>query len=175
MKLIISIVLSLIAVLVIAVGIVALIGSRLPQHHVATRSITIRQPRALVYKLVRDVGSAASWRTDVRQIEIVSAPGEKVRFREHGKQGDVNYEISEDVPAEKMVTRILDTNLGYSGKWIYTFSEEPSGTRLTITEDGEVTNVIFRFMSKYVFGHTASIDGYLTALAKHFGETATPQ
>jgi hypothetical protein len=74
-----------------------------------------------------------------------------------------------------MVTRILDTDLGYSGKWIYVFASENGGTRVTITEDGEVSNVIFRFMSRYIFGHTATLDGYLSSLAKRFGETATPQ
>jgi hypothetical protein len=34
---------------------------------------------------------------------------------------------------------------------------------------------MFRFMSRYVFGHTATMDGVLTALAKHFGESAVPQ
>jgi hypothetical protein len=43
---------------------------------------------------------------------------------------------------------------------------------LTIREDGEVSNVIFRFMSRYVFGQTSTIDSYLTSLAKHFGEEA---
>jgi len=74
-----------------------------------------------------------------------------------------------------MVTRILDTNLGYSGQWTYAFAAENGGTRVTITEDGEVSNVIFRFMSRYVFGHTATLDTYLNSIAKRFGEPATPR
>jgi hypothetical protein len=74
-----------------------------------------------------------------------------------------------------MVTRIRDTDLGYSGRWTYTFAQENGGTRMTIREDGEVSNVIFRFMSRYVFGHTATIDSYLTSLARRFGEEAVPQ
>ena len=94
-------------------------------------------------------------------------------FREVGKHGTINYELVQDVPAERMVTRIRDTNLGYSGQWTYTFATENGGTRLTIREDGEVSNVLFRFMSRYVFGQTSTIDSYLTSLAKHFGEDAT--
>jgi hypothetical protein len=30
-------------------------------------------------------------------------------------------------------------------------------------------------MSHYIFGQTATIDSYLTSLAKHFGEDAAPQ
>jgi hypothetical protein len=67
-----------------------------------------------------------------------------------------------------MVTRIRDTDLGYSGQWTYSFTPENGGTLVTITEDGEVSNVLFRFMSRYIFGHTATIDGYLESLAKRF-------
>ena len=38
------------------------------------------------------------------------------------------------------------------------------GSDLTITEDGEVHNVIFRFMSRFVFGHTATMDTFLNHL-----------
>ena len=65
--------------------------------------------------------------------------------------------------------------LGFSGQWTYSFAPENGGTRVTIREDGEVSNVIFRFMSRYVFGQTATIDSYLTSLAKHFGENDTPK
>ena len=37
----------------------------------------------------------------------------------------------------------------------------PAGRDLTITEDGEVYNVFFRFMSRFVFGHHATMDAYL--------------
>ena len=59
--------------------------------------------------------------------------------------------------------------------WTYVFTAEESNTRVTITEDGVVSNVIFRFLSRYAFGHTATIDTYLTALGKQFGESVEPQ
>ena len=51
-----------------------------------------------------------------------------------------------------MAPRILYTDLGYSGKWTYVFAQENGDARVTITEDGEVSNALFRFMSRYVFG-----------------------
>ena len=71
--------------------------------------------------------------------------------------------------APKLVTRILDTDLGYSGSWTYTFAASGEGTLLTITENGEVSNVLFRFMSRYFFSQTATIEAYLTALARRLG------
>jgi uncharacterized membrane protein len=175
MKLLIFIVIGIVAGLLVLAGIIALIGSRLPKSHVASRSIHLRRSPQDVYAVVRDFDSAPKWREDLKRIEVEAPPGGPVRYREEAKHGTVNYELVEDVPAQRMVTRILDTDLGYSGQWTYMFAPENDGTRITIREDGEVSNVIFRFMSRYVFGQTSTIDSYLTSLAKHFGEEATPQ
>lgn len=169
------VVIAVIVGLIVLLGtVVALIGSRLPVQHTASRSIVVHQPPQQVYDVIRDFASAPKWRSDLKSVEVENRPDGKIHFREHGSQGTVNYELVEDMPAQQMVTRILDTDLGYSGKWTYTFAREGNGTRVTITEDGEVSNVFFRFMSKYVFGHTATIDSYLTSLAKRFGEDAKP-
>lgn len=175
MRLLIFIVVGVIGGLLLLAGIVALIGSRLPKSHVASRSIHLRKSPQEVYAVVRDFGSAPQWRSDVKQMDVEALPGRPVYFREVGKNGTINYELVEDVPAQRMVTRIRDTDLGYSGQWTYFFVPENGGTRVTIREDGEVSNVIFRFMSRYVFGQTATIDSYLTSLAKRFGEEAVPQ
>jgi hypothetical protein len=175
MKLILFVVIGVVAGIVLLAGIIAMIGSRLPKSHSASRSVFLHQSPQQVYAVVRDFTSAPAWRSDVKRIDVQERPGEKVQFREEGKNGTVNFELTEDVPEQRMVTRIMDTDLGYSGKWTYMFTSENGGTRVTITEDGEVSNVLFRFMSRYVFGHTATLDGYLTSLAKHFGENATPQ
>lgn len=171
MTVLIFVVVGLVVVVALAAGVVALIGSRLPQAHSASRSVLLHQSPQQVYSVVRDFKSAPAWRADVKAIDLEPQPNGKLHFREHGGQGTVNYELVEDVPGQRMVTRILDTDLGYSGKWTYVFAAENGGTRVTITEDGEVSNVLFRFMSRYVFGHTATLDSYLTSLAKHFGET----
>jgi Polyketide cyclase / dehydrase and lipid transport len=175
MRLLLYIVVGVIGGLILLVGIVALIGSRLPESHVASRSILLRKSPQEVYTVVRDFGSAPQWRSDVKQVEVEAPPGGPVYFREVGKSDTINYELVEDVPAQRMVTRIRDTDLGYSGQWTYLFASENGGTRVTIREDGEVSNVIFRFMSRYVFGQTATIDSYLTSLAKRFGEETAPQ
>lgn len=175
MKLLIYIVVAVVGGLVLLVGIIALIGSRLPKTHVATRSILLRRSPTDVYAVVRDFASAPKWRTDLKKVDVEATQGGPMYFREVGKNDTINYELIEDVPAQRMVTRIRDTNLGYSGQWTYTFAADNGGTHVTIREDGEVSNVLFRFMSRYIFGHTATIDSYLNSLAKHFGEASVPQ
>jgi hypothetical protein len=175
MRTIIYIVVGVIAAIALLGGIAALIGSRLPKTHVASRSIVLRQSPENVYAVVRDFASAPKWRADLTEINVEARDGGLVRFREVATHGTINYELVEDVPAQRMVTRILDTDLGFGGQWTYTFAAENGGTRVTIREDGEVSNVLFRFMSHYVFGQTSTIDSYLTSLARRFGEEAAPQ
>jgi hypothetical protein len=152
----------------------ALIGSALPKTHDVTRSIFLHKSPQDVYAVVRDFAAAPKWRSDLKLVEVESSQGGPVYFREVGKNETVNYELVDDVPAQRMATRIRDTDLGYAGMWTYTFVPENGGTRLSIREDGEVSNVLFRFMSRYVFGTTATLDSYLNSLAKHFGEDTTP-
>ena len=175
MRPVIIIALVVIAAVGLLVLLISLIGWRLPKQHSATRSITLHKSPENVYAVARDFASMTKWRTDVRDVKVTTATDGRVHFREDGKHGSVNYELAEDVPGQRMVTRITDTDLGYSGKWTYVFSTDGPNTRVSITEDGEVSNVIFRFLSRYAFSHTATLDTYLIALGKQFGETVTPE
>ena len=69
-----------------------------------------------------------------------------------------------------MGVRIADDTLPFGGTWTYELAPEGAGTRLTITEDGVVRNVVFRFLSRWVFSHTATLEKYLRALGRKFGE-----
>lgn len=151
------------ASLVVAVLIVVVIGSRLPRTHVATRTQHFDSPPAAVYAAIRDVASYGKWRKDVQRVELLSA----TQFREHGAHGAVTYDVLEDVPGRKLVTRIADLDLGYGGTWTYELAPDGGGTMLRITENGEVSNPLFRFLSHYVFGQTATLDAYLAALRNY--------
>lgn len=166
MKVFLYVVAGTLVLIAVAAGIAALVGSRLPQSHVVTRELLCRQPPMQVYGVVRNFREVPAWRSDVTRVDVFEdAPGQ-VRFREEGRHGTVNYGLIEDIPGQRMVTKILDTDLGYGGSWTYVFTATGDGTRLEITENGEVPNVLFRFMSKFVFGQTSTIDAYLQALAR---------
>lgn len=44
------------------------------------------------------------------------------------------------------------------------------GADLRIHEDGEVYNVIFRFLSRFILGYHGSIEGFLRNLGVKFGQ-----
>jgi hypothetical protein len=91
---------------------------------------------------------------------------------EHLSTGPIPLETVDALPPQRLVLRIADPKLPFGGTWTYIVSPLPEGASLTITEDGFVSNVIFRFMSRFVFGHHATIDVYLKNVAKQFGEKA---
>ena len=76
------------------------------------------------------------------------------------------------MPARKLVTRIETKKLPFEGTWTYEFTPSHQETELTVTEDGEVYNPLFRFVSRFVIGHTATIDAYLKALRSKLREDA---
>jgi hypothetical protein len=129
-------------VLLAAIAIVVGIGYSLPVKHVATRSARLRRPPEDVWAV------------------IVDPPKDGVR-----------YEQVEAVAPSKLVTRIADKNLPYGGTWTYQIVPEDKGCSLIITENGEVYNPIFRFVSRFIMGHTATLDAYLKNVRTRLGES----
>jgi uncharacterized protein YndB with AHSA1/START domain len=150
------------------IGLVVLTGYALPVEHVASRTATLSQTIDQVYAALGDIESFPRWRSDVKSVDLLSTAPPR-RWRERGDNGDVTFEIVEMQPPSRLVTRIADPALPFGGTWTYELAPEGKGTRLTITEHGEVYNPVFRFMSRFVFGHTATIDQFLADLTKHFG------
>jgi hypothetical protein len=74
--------------------------------------------------------------------------------------------------APKLLVRqiIADENAPFSGRWEIELAPVAGGTSVQITERGEVRNAFFRFVSRFIMGHTATINEYLKNLAGAFGE-----
>ena len=152
--------------------IVAVIGWSLPKGHRASRTATYAAAPELVFDVLARVEDYPSWRGGVSKVEILPDDGQGKRFREHGEYGPITFRIEESVRPSRIRTRIADTSLAFGGTWTYELTRTPSGgTSLTITEDGEVYNPIFRFMSKFFFSQTASIEQMQRAIAVKLGES----
>ncbi len=144
--------------------VVVIIGWSLPTTHRARREATVHQPISLVHETITDVAAFPTWRSSVKRIELLPSTDGARRFREHSSNGAITYEMRELVAGSRIQTRILDTNLGYGGTWTYELVPTSGGTTVRITEDGIVTNPIFRAVSRFVIGHHATIDRYLEDL-----------
>jgi len=166
-------VLMIAGAVVVVVLVVLLVGWMLPVSHRATRDATYRATPDQLFKLITDVKSFPQWRPSVREVEVLPAVNGHPQFREIGKNGSILFEIASVVPNQRLVTRIADRSLPFGGTWTYEITPRGDSTNLRITEDGEVYNPVFRFVSRFVFGHTATIDEYLRDVGRRVGQSAT--
>lgn len=124
------------AALVDIVVLVAIVGAMLSKKHSVSRTVRVALPPDALYRAIREI-----------------------RF------GDVPVRVERDEPPSLLVTRVVDGQ-PFGGTWTYRITPAAEGAELTITEDGEVYNVFFRFMSRFVFGHYATLDAYLKNLKR---------
>ena len=141
-------------------------GYALPVAHVATRDAVLPAPPERIFTVLTDVEAFPKWRSDVQAVDVI-ARAPQLQWRERGSNDTIAFEIQESEPPRRLVTRIADRTLPFGGAWTFTLQPVDGGTKLTITENGEVYNPLFRVMSRFVFGHTATIDRYLADLQKH--------
>lgn len=171
MKVIAAILLALVAI----GGIIALIGSRLPVNHVATRSVTIAAPADQVFGTITDFAGSPTWRTELKAVAVhTDAASGRTRVTEKSSTGDLTMEVEEQVPPTRLVMRIVGDGLPYGGAWAYAVETLGNMTRVTITEHGEVYNPVFRFISSYLMGHTGSLETYLANLGRKYGADVLP-
>ena len=141
--------------------------------HVTAVRIALKRPPAEVFAALSDPVAQTQWRPGMKSVELLPPQDGKAVWRETTRMGPVRYVLDESVAGRRRVARILDEDLGYRGRWVFDLEPDGAGTRLTITEEGEVTSWLFRALSPF-FSKTATIESYLKALAAKFGEAAAP-
>ncbi|HKF50977.1 MAG TPA: SRPBCC family protein [Candidatus Acidoferrales bacterium] len=159
------VVLGAIALLIL---VVVITGVLLPKHHHVSRAASFRATPQQLFALV---SGPQNWRPDVKHFETVPDASGRDFVRETTSNGEtVTYELLDRQPPQSIKRKIATEGLPYSGAWTFQLQEENNGTTVRIIEDGDVYNPIFRFVSRFVIGHTRTIDDYLRALGKATGQ-----
>ena len=146
--------------------VVLAIGWMLPVGHRASRTRVIGAPPERVFAIVTDFGRYPEWNSAVERVAVTGEPGPGQRISLSGSFGEIPSVVEVFEPPTRLVTRIAGSEMAFGGTWTYELGASGSGTEITITEDGEVYSPFFRFMSRFVFGHYATIDQFLTDLAR---------
>jgi hypothetical protein len=129
-----------VVLLVAIAGAIALVGFFLPVAHEASKSAEFNKPPEAVFALLSDINNYGSW----------------------WDGADVKSEVVESVPPARIVTKVVgETQFG--GMWTIEIAPIPTGSRVTITERGEIYNVVFRALAKFVFGYTSTMESCLQA------------
>ena len=132
------------ALFVIAlIAAIALTGYFLPVNHEASRSADFNKPPETVHALISDVKNYSQW----------------------WPENEVNVEVVENVPPTRFVTRIVGES-AFGGTWTMEIMPTPNGSRLTITERGEIYSPIFRTLARFVFGPASTMASGLAAPQK---------
>ncbi|MGD9690673.1 MAG: SRPBCC family protein [Phycisphaerales bacterium] len=174
----------LIALLAGVVTIVVL-GMLLPRHHTATRSIRLAATPQRVWDLVADISGRAAWSPGVKSIERLADRNGHSVWKESRSDGwSMTFEVESLEPPTRLVTRIADEKLPFAGSWTWEVTPEPArsgsdsegadahaGTRLRITERGEIRSAPFRYFAA-LGDMSSTIQGVLTGTASHLGEPA---
>ena len=123
--------------LITVVIVATIVGAMLPRHHVASRTLRVRRTPEEIWPAFTQVTAASS----------------------------VPVDIVEQDPPRRIVTRVKETEKKFGGTWTCVIAPASNGSTVTITESGWVANPFFRFVSRFVIGHHASIDSVLKDIA----------
>lgn len=157
--------------LVLLVALAAAIGAMLPRAHHATRKARFQQQPPAIYGVL--IGPP-DWRRDLKAWGPLPAKDGRTQWWEQDSHGQkIAFELVESRPPARRVVRIADQGLPFGGTWTFEILPVGDGAEVRISEDGEIYNVIFRFMARFFFGYTASIEGYLRDLGMKLGELVT--
>jgi len=147
------------------------IGLLTPKQHIVTKTLKTKQKPETVWQAINDFQSQPTWRGELEKVEKMPDRNGKEMWKEVYKNGDMMpLETVESTPPHKLVRKIADPKLPFSGVWEMEIRPESDGSTLTITERGEVPNPFFRGVVKVFFGYEHTIIHYETELAKKFGD-----
>jgi uncharacterized protein YndB with AHSA1/START domain len=150
---------------VIAAAIV-IVGLLLPRGHFASRSATFGVSPERIWQAITDVEAFPSWRAGVKSVKTLPDRQGQKAWIEETSTGPIPLVVERSEAPRLLVVRIADANLPFGGTWTYQIA--PAGTRstLTITENGEIYNPLFRFVTRFVSGYEATLASYLSSLEK---------
>lgn len=160
--------------IVSVVLIVVVVGMLLPKEHTARSYATFSATPDSIWRALTDVEAFPTWRNDVSRVDLLPSSSGRRAWREVGRNGTITFEEVAVEPPRRLVSRIADPKLPFGGSWTYDLAAEERGARVTITENGVVYNPVFRFMSRFVFGHHATQQAFLRALGRKLGQDVTP-
>jgi hypothetical protein len=134
----------IVAGLAVLIAGIATVGAMLPRTHKASRTLRVKRPPADVWPVVMQVTQAS----------------------------DVPVDVLDSQPPHRLVTRVTEKEKNFGGTWTIDLTPVGDGSTITIAEEGWVANPIFRFISRVVIGHHATMDGVLKQVAKTLSEEA---
>ncbi len=153
---------------VLLVALAAVLVFTSPREHTVTGSVLVDAAPADVFARATDLDRREDWAPMLVKLRKT----DDKHWTEETEWGDkMSFEVVAHDPPKFHKVRIVNADeLGFGGAWSWRVEAHGKKTRVSITEDGYVDNLLFRVLSKYVFGHESNIKLTLEAFATHMGE-----
>ena len=166
-----KIALAIAGVIALLLVVVVAIGAMLPKGHTVSRMARYATTPQQLFALI---AGPQNWRPDLKSSEEFVEQNRTYVRETTSRNETITYELLNREEPRSIERRIATENLPYSGSWIFLLEPSGSGTVVRITEHGEVSNPVFRFVSRFVLGQSHSIDSYLAALGRATGQEVRP-
>lgn len=151
--------------LALLIVLVLTIGAIQPVKHVAQRSAELNAPVDKVWEMITNYTDMPKWRKELLKVELkIGADGQQVWQEFENDKESLDFETITQIEQKKLVRKIVGDRSDFGGTWTFELMANGNQTHLIITEHGEVYNIIYRFVSKYIMGHYASLDRYIDQL-----------
>jgi hypothetical protein len=168
--------LKLLAALLVVVGVITIYGATLPLRHLAVSHARFHQKPEALWAVISDFPAMGSWRSGVSGVERMPDRDGMPVWLVHSSDGSMPLQVSESEPPTWLKTVIpADANLAFGGSWSWQISPAEEATIVTIIEEGEIYNQLFRALAKLFFGYHDSINATLVDLGRKFGEEVEPK
>lgn len=139
MKVIMGYVITLVVCLVGAVSAMTLVGFALPQDHTASVYAFIKAEPEAIFAVAVDLQD----------------------------ESDVKTRLLKEARPRLRETEIVEgPGAAFGGTWTLEIEPTDDGGKLTITERGRIYNPLFRFLSRFTFGHDATAKQFMAELRK---------
>lgn len=159
----------------IVIGVVAVlagIGYSMPNAHVAQAEADYRAGPDSVYAVLSDVASWPEWHPSVGSLTPPDDSSDEPSWRIRGPDGSMTITLVEEDPPNRFVT-LADGGM-FVGRWTYKIEERAGRTRVTITEEARIDNLVIRGLTVFR-NQTSTLVRILRALGDRLGERVEPR
>lgn len=156
-------------VLFVIAGLIALVfvvGLLLPKQREYIRSAQFNSPVERVFDLVADVGTQATWRSDVKEIKVIN---QNTWTEVPKKSTPITFRTKQKIANQVFHIEIIEPK-NFNGYWLGSFAPTSTGTKVVFKEVVTIGNPFARVMSLVFVDLDKTMDSYMADLKAKLGE-----
>ena len=149
------------------VAVLAGVGYSMPNVHVAQVQAEYRARVDSTYAVLTDVEQWPDWHPSVESLTPLGGEPDQPSYRVSGPDGSMTITVTGREPPRRFTT-LADGGM-FIGRWTYVVEPTAAGSRVTITEEARIDNIVIRGLTMFR-SQTGTIERMLRALGTRLGE-----